>query len=68
MKAAATTHVPKMKKGHSLDLMSGEPGVEIPRLQIDPLLLKPDSESKRYWKRQQRNEQAYTRPGQTDHR
>ena len=45
--AAEAIHVPKMKKGHSLDLMSGERSGNTTAIQIDPLLSKSDSESKR---------------------
>ena len=43
-------------------------GAETSRLQIDPPLSEPDSESKRQRKRHQRKGQACTRPGQDDHR
>ena len=64
--ATATIHVARMKKGLTLDLMSGERSGNT-TAQIDPPQSESDSVSKRKGKRYQRKRQAYTRPGQAEH-
>ena len=56
----AITHVAKMKKGHSVGVMSGDNEGEITQRQIDPLLSESDSERKQWWTCRIRKEAIYT--------